>query len=110
MRRELDCFDELAVDDDLLPIDFLDDDHTCSRCNLIHVGRARFRQCPWFFDACRFQFGLGGKYAFFEAHHGQSVSEISNLWIESHPGRKLDEPGWKIRTSGNRERNAAGKA
>src|SRR6266581_2400183 len=27
MRRELDRFDELAVDDDLLPIDFLDDDH-----------------------------------------------------------------------------------
>jgi len=28
MRRELDRFDELTVDDDLLPIDFLDDDYT----------------------------------------------------------------------------------
>src|SRR2546422_3698890 len=81
-----------------------------SRFNLIHVGRARFGQCPWFFEVCRFQFGLGGKYAFFEAHHDQSVLEFSNLCIEFHPGRKLNEPGWKICASGNRERNAAGKA
>src|SRR5438876_9465040 len=81
-----------------------------SRCNLIHVGRARFGQCPWFFDVCRFQFGLGGRCAFFEAHHDQSVLEFSNLCIEFHLGLKLNEPGWKICTSVNRERSAAGKA
>src|SRR5437867_9127245 len=82
MRRELDRFDELAVDDDLLPIDFLDDDHTSSlyRDALLALDGGQFLRLRPIALALRAPLRVPA-----EAHTAYRRSILRLQWAAAHP-------------------------
>src|SRR5438045_8487759 len=76
---------------------------------LIYIRGSHLREHPRFFHAGHSQFGFGGEYALFEAHHGKRVLKFSDLGFYFGSSGELNQPVGKVGAGGDRKRDAAGK-